>query len=324
MDKETSLKIYDLMLQSRLLEERLIYMFKQNEGFFWIGGPGEEAFNVPLGMLIKKGYGLNYDYLHLHYRSNAVFLALGFDPMDPIRQMKNSALDVHSGGRNFAGHLTSREWNLIPITSPIEVQYVVAIGTGIAQKEYGGDGITIVSGGDAGTAEGDFASCLIWASRPGNELPILLIVTNNRWGISTAYETQHAEEFIAERGKAFGIKTTVINGNDPEESYTALQQAMAYVREERKPFLLEANVSRLYGHSSASGAMFNPKEEDPIKTFETKLINDGLITEKEITQMREHYTETLQQLAERVQKEPQPSADSIYDYTYFQQKGKYW
>ena len=62
----------------------------------------------------------------------------------------------------------------------------MAPGTALAQKRHGGDGITIVTGGDAGTAEGDFATCLVWSSRPGNELPVLIIVTNNQWGISTA------------------------------------------------------------------------------------------------------------------------------------------
>ena len=58
------------MVKARVLEERLIQMYKQGHGYFWIGGPGEEAFNVPLGLLIKKGQGPDYDYLHLHYRQS--------------------------------------------------------------------------------------------------------------------------------------------------------------------------------------------------------------------------------------------------------------
>jgi 2-oxoisovalerate dehydrogenase E1 component alpha subunit len=137
MQSELLLKIYDLMCKSRLLEERLINMFKQNQGFFWIGGPGEEAFNVPLGLLIKKGQGLDYDFLHFHYRSSAILVAMGMDPLGAIRQMKNTATDPHSGGRNFSSHYSMRSWNLTPITSPIEVQYVTAIGTAIAQKNTG-------------------------------------------------------------------------------------------------------------------------------------------------------------------------------------------
>src|SRR4026208_2517053 len=70
LSAELSLRIYDLMLRTRILEERLIAMYKQGDGFFCIGGPGEEAFNVPLGLLVNKGMGPDHDYLHLHYRSN--------------------------------------------------------------------------------------------------------------------------------------------------------------------------------------------------------------------------------------------------------------
>src|SRR5205807_9694851 len=168
----------------------LIRMQKQGDGYFWIGGPGEEAFNVALGLLVNKGEGLDYDYLHLHYRSSATMLAMGADPVDALRQMKNTALDPYSGGRNFAGHYSIKKWNVVPVSSPIEVQYSMAPGTAMAQKRHGGRGITIVTGGDAGTAEGDFATCLVWASRPGNELPPLIAVTHNQWALSTAACTQ--------------------------------------------------------------------------------------------------------------------------------------
>ena len=142
----------------------------------------------------------------------------------------------------------------MPITSTIEVQYGVAIGTAHVQRRKKAKGITIITGGDAGTAEADFASCLIWASRPKAELPMLITVQNNQWGISTDYQSQHGEKHIAHRGEAFRIKTYVVNGNDPIESYIKLKEAMNYVRKNHKPVLMEAFVSRLYGHSSADGA----------------------------------------------------------------------
>ena len=250
------IQMHDLMVKSRALEERLIQMYKQGHGYFWIGGPGEEAFNVPLGLLMKKGQGPDYDYLHAHYRQSGTILALGEEPIGALRQMKNTATDPYSGGRNFAGHFSLRKWNVVPVSSPIEVQYSMAPGTAMVQKRHGGDGITIVTGGDAGTAEGDFASCLVWSSRPANPLPILIIVTNNKWGISTSAEGQHGEQRISDRGRAFGINSKTINGNDPVEAYQELKAAIDYVRKERKPFLMEAMVSRLYGHSSASGANF--------------------------------------------------------------------
>lgn len=324
LEPELLVKTHDLMVKARVLEERLIRMYKQSDGYFWIGGPGEEAFNVPLGMNVRKGQGLDYDFLHLHYRSSAILLAMGAEPIDFIRQMKNVAADPFSGGRNFANHPSRRAWNVVPTTSTIETQYLSSIGTGIAHKRHGGKGITIVNGGDAGTAEGDFASCLIWASRPGNELPMLMIVTNNAWGISTPAHTQHGEQNVADRGKAFGIRSVTINGNDVEESILALRESMDYIRTERKPVLLEARVSRLYGHSSASGANFVNEEDDPLVHFETRLESGGLLSRKEMDELRERYTAEMLDIAKRVKEEPMPDASTIYDYTYCGQKGKYW
>jgi 2-oxoisovalerate dehydrogenase E1 component alpha subunit len=318
------LRVFDGMVKARCLEERLIRMYKQNDGYFWIGGPGEEAFNIPLGLQVKKGQGLDYDFLHLHYRSSGIVLMMGAEPMDMIRQMKNTVTDPFSGGRNFGNHTSIRKWNVVPISSTIETQYATAIGTGIAQRQHGGDAITIVNGGDAGTAEGEFASCLVWASRPGSELPILMIVTNNEYGISTPARTQHGEKHIADRGTAFGIKNRVINGNDVEESYLAIQEAMAYVRKERKPFLLEARVSRLYGHSSASGANFVQNEEDPLVTFERKLVSAGAISKAEADALRERYTAEFLDMAKKVKEEPMPDGSTIYDHTFKGQKGRYF
>lgn len=324
LQEGTLVRVHDLMVKARVLEERLIRMYKQSDGYFWIGGPGEEAFNVPLALQIHKGQGKSYDYMHLHYRSSAIMLTLGMDPMDAIRQMKNVVTDPFSGGRNFSNHFSKREWNVVPVTSTIETQYQSAIGTAIAQKRHGGKGITIVNGGDAGTAEGDFASALVWSSRPENELPLLMIVVNNQFGISTPACTQHGDKIIADRGKAFGIQTRRINGNDVEESWFALQEAMAYVRSERKPFLMEALCSRLYGHSSASGANFVQGEADPLADFEKRLELGSIMTRKEMDALREKYTQEMLEMSQRVKQEPMPDPSTIYDHTYAGQKGRYW
>jgi 2-oxoisovalerate dehydrogenase E1 component alpha subunit len=310
------LKMHALMIRARVLEERLIQMYKQGDGYFWIGGPGEEAFNVPLGLLVHKGQGPLYDYCHFHYRQSATLLAMGADPIDAMRQMKNTATDPYSGGRNFVGHYSKREWNVVPVSSPIEVQYSMAAGTAIANKRAGGRGITIVTGGDAGTAEGDFSTCMVWSSRPANPLPVLMIVTNNKWGISTHYQGQHGERRISDRGKAFGIESKTIDGNDPEVSYRELSAAMEYVRAERKPFLLEAVLSRLYGHSSASGANRVNDEADCLVGFERRLEERGLLTRQQMDEMRASYTAELLAAHKQVKEEPQPDAKSIHEHVF--------
>jgi 2-oxoisovalerate dehydrogenase E1 component alpha subunit len=192
----------------------------------------------------------------------------------------------------------------------------MAPGTALAQKRYGGDGITIVTGGDAGSAEGDFATCLIWSSRPGQELPVLIIVTNNRWGISTPYGQVQGAQRLSDRGAAFQMRCKTIDGNDPISSYLELKEAFEYVRTERKPYLVEANVSRLYGHSSASGANYVKDEPDCITTFEERLEQAGVLSKSDAAKVREKWTEAIADMARKVKDEPQPDPDSIWQHIY--------
>lgn len=316
LSPELCLRLHDLMLRARLLEERLIAMYRQGDGYFWIGGPGEEAFSVPLGMLVDKGQGPQHDYLHLHYRASGTLLALGADPVDSMRQMKNTATDPYSRGRNFCCHYTARKWNVAPVSSPIEVQYSIAPGTAMAQRKPGCKGITIVTGGDAGTAEGDFATCLVWSSRKGSELPMLIVVTNNQYGISTPYEGQHGEARISDRGKAFGMETATIDGNDVESTYRSLERAMDYVRRERRPFLLEVMVSRLYGHSSASGANLVKEEEDCLARFEKRLEERKILSRASMDEARARITQEFLEASKRVREEPQPGPEQIWEHVF--------
>ncbi len=208
---ELLLRMHSIMLEARVLEERLIRMHKQGDGFFWIGGPGEEAFNTALGLLVNKGRGLDHDFLHLHYRSSAHAARDG-------RRLRSTALrqmaqrgdrSRTAAGRNFAGHYSVRAWNMCPVSSsPIEVQFSIAIGTACAQRRHGGEGITVVQGGDAGTRRGRLrhrASC--GASRPGASCPLLIVVTNNRVGhLDGVRRRSTARSTSSDRGKPFGIE----------------------------------------------------------------------------------------------------------------------
>jgi 2-oxoisovalerate dehydrogenase E1 component alpha subunit len=313
---ERCLQLHRIMVRSRVMEERMIKMSKSGQGFFWIGGPGEEAFNAALGLLVKKGQGPAYDYLHLHYRNSATLVAMGMPLADGIRQMAMTVTDTHSMGRNFSSHFARRAWNVVPVTSVIEVQYVMAPGTATVQKRHGGDGITIVVGGEAGTAEGDFASCLVWSSRPGNELPVLIVVTNNNWGISTSASSQHGEKHVIDRGKAFGIPGEVVDGNDPIASWHGIKRAMSYCRSTRRPYMLEATVSRLYGHSSSSGALRVKNEADAIALFERKLLEASVADRHYLEQVHEEAAAEVEAAVEQVLTEPMPEPSDVEKYTY--------
>ena len=315
LSADTCLHIHRDMVRARAMEERMIKMSKSGEGYFWLGGPGEEAFNVPLGLLIKKGFGPDFDFIHFHYRNSATMIAMGMPLEDSIRQMAMTATDPFSFGRNFPGHFCVKEWNIPPVTSVVGVQWAKAIGTAHVQKRHGGDGLTVVIGGDAGTHEGDFQSCLIWSTRPGEELPVLMIVTNNNWGISTSEESQHAEKHISDRGRPYGIPGAVIDGNDPVASWHALKKAMDYCRNERRPFIIDAKVSRLYGHSSSSGA---PRSSDPdcIALFEKRLLSAGLVDEATLEQVHADAKAETEQAVDQVMKEPRPRPEDVEKFTY--------
>lgn len=324
LEKSLLLKIYDLMVQSRVLEERMIQVYRKGGAYFWIGAPGEEAFGVPLGMLGKIGQGPQYDYWHLHYRGTPTLLAMGMEPADALRLIMNKATDPCTGGRNFSNHYCFPQWNVVPVTSPIEVQYSFAIGTGIVQRRRKTQGVSIITGGDAGSAEGDFASCLVWASRPGFELPLYITIQNNRWGISTSYDTQHGEKHVSDRGKAFGIEAKVYNGNDPEEVYLGVQSDLKQIRKTGKPIIAEFAVSRLYGHSSASGANRIPGEECCIETFTKKLIDGGAMTSATAKKIWDDHFETIKRLADQVVTEANPDPETIWDHTYANNENADW
>ena len=324
LDSKKLLQIYDLMIKSRVTEERLIHIYKQGLGHFWIGSPGEEAFSIPLGLLLNKGQGIDKDWLYLHYRGLPTLIAMGLDMKSAFRTMFNTASDQNSGGRNFVNHYSIPQWNVAPVTSVIGVQYSMALGTAHAQKrKKGNKSLTLVTGGDAGSHEADFATCLIWASRPQKELPLLITVQNNEWGISTSYHSQHGSKSISERAKAFQIENYLINGNDVLESYVTLKKAIESIRKNRKPVFIEAKVSRLYGHSSASGANY-VEETCPIKIFENLLIQEKILNQKQIKEIVSHYQETAKAVQKEVMKEATPQGDSIWNHVYYQEEKADW
>ena len=307
------LQIHENMVRARLLEERLIKVSKVGDGFFWIGGPGEEAFNTAFGFQVKKGHGVDCDFLHLHYRSSAIVLAMGAKPIDAIRQMRSVAADPYSRGRNFVNHYAIPELNVVPISPTIETQYLTAIGTGIAQARAKTDAVTIVNGGDAGTAEGDFHSCLVWANRAVLPLPILIVVVNNGYGISTACSTQHGEKNISDWAKVFpDMPGKTVDGNDAVASWLALEEAFGYVRKNRRPYLLEARCSRLYGHSSSSGANRIP-ETDCIADLEDALTSRDLARKPTLLKVWDVESAAIDEAHRRVKQEPFPAGETVWE-----------
>ncbi|OWK42311.1 thiamine pyrophosphate-dependent dehydrogenase E1 component subunit alpha [Fimbriiglobus ruber] len=313
---ELALTIFRQMIRTRALEERSIKMSKSGEAYFWVGGPGEEAVNVALGMQVHKGQGPAYDYLHLHYRSAGTLLAMGMPMLDHVRQLAMTATDPYSRGRNFVGHYAVPAWNIPPVSSVIEIQCTMAPGTALVQKRAGGDALTVAVSGDAGTAEGDFESCLLWSSRPGNELPVLLLVTNNGFGISTTHGSQHADRRIADRAAPYHVRAETVDGTDTVAAWHGIDRAMRYVRRERKPFLLETLVGRLHGHSSSSGAQRVWDQPDCLALFEQKLIDAHATDANAVRQMWDEARKEADAAVVKATSEPKPTKEDVERDTY--------
>jgi 2-oxoisovalerate dehydrogenase E1 component alpha subunit len=313
---ERCVQLHRVMVRARLMEERMIKMSKSGEGYFWIGGPGEEAFNACLGLQVKKGQGPAFDYLHLHYRNSATLVAMGMPLIDGIRQMAMTATDPHSMGRCFTGHYARRDWNVVPVSSVLEVRHTVAPGTALMQKRHGGDAVTIVVGGDASTHEGDFASCLVWSTRPGNEVPVLIIVMNNGWGISTSCGSQHAEKQIIDRGKAFGIPGELVDGNDVVASWHCVRRGLEFCRRVRRPYLIEAKVSRLYGHSSSSGCQRARGEPECIRLLERRLRSAGIMDNGAIERVHREAEKEVEAAYEQALREARPTVADVERLTF--------
>ncbi|MCI0700734.1 MAG: thiamine pyrophosphate-dependent enzyme, partial [Planctomycetia bacterium] len=121
---------------------------------------------------------------------------------------------------------------------------------------------------------------------------------------------------VADRAIPYGIRAETIDGNDPVATWNAIDRAMRYCRRERKPFLLEAMVSRLHGHSSSSGAQRNWNETDPLTTFEQKLFDAGAIDTAAVRTLKEDAKKEADAAVVQTMKEPEPTRDDVYAFTY--------
>src|SRR5205085_10997740 len=146
--------------------------------------------------------------------------------------------------------------------------------------------------------------------------PVLMLVTNNRYGISTDLSSVHVRRPVADRAIPYGIKNETVDGNDPIAIWHALDRAMRYCRRERRPFLLEALVSRLHGHSSSSGAQRVAGEADCLAVFEQALLDCGAIEYDQVEQMKREAKAEADEAAVQVSGEPRPTAADVYRFTY--------
>jgi 2-oxoisovalerate dehydrogenase E1 component alpha subunit len=126
----------------------------------------------------------------------------------------------------------------------------------------------------------------------------------------------HAERHIIDRGAAFGIPGEVVDGNEPVASWHALDRGMRYCRSQRRPYIIEAMVSRLYGHSSSSGALRVKDQPDCIELFQRSLLSAGILDQALIEHIHEEAKAEAEAALEQALTEPKPTPSDVEKFTY--------
>jgi 2-oxoisovalerate dehydrogenase E1 component len=170
-------------------------------------------------------------------------------------------------------------------------QLAIADGVALAHKLKKENKVSVAFSGDGGTSEGDFHEALNVAAVWG--LPVIFIIENNGYGLSTPVNEQFVCEQLADRAIGYGMRGITIDGNNILEVYNEVVKARQYCIKEQKPILIECMTFRMRGHEEASGVKYVPKElfeewgkKDPVSNFETYLLDLGILSQSRIDEIR--------------------------------------
>jgi 2-oxoisovalerate dehydrogenase E1 component len=284
LTKDELMNVLRIMNLSRTIDHKVMTLLKQGKAFFHIAGAGHEATQTAFGLAMKKGV----DWAFPYYREMCFMIALGFKPEDLFLMFLGKADDPTSGGRQMPCHWSSKEFNVPAQSSPTGTQYLQAIGAALSLNRRKINGVVYVSGGEGSTSEGEFHEAVNWASR--EKLPVVFVIQNNKWAISVPVDKQTAGKnaSVIEMMKGYdNLLRMEINGTDFLQASAAAQTAFKYAREGKGPVLVEANVVRLFSHSSSddqkkyrnADQLEDELRRDPIDLFTNLLIKKEILTD---------------------------------------------
>lgn len=294
ISEETLKKLYYYMLFSREIENRMIILLRQGKISKWFSGIGQEAISTGAALAQK----INEYFLTL-IRNLPVFLIKGV-PLDKLFLQIQGKEGGFTKARDRSFHFGTKEHHIVGMISHLGPQLSVACGIALAHKLNKEEKAVIVVTGDGATSEGEFHEALNLASVW--ELPVLFIIENNQWAISTPIKEQYRIDKLSQRALAYGMEGKTIDGNNVIEVYKTTKEILEKMRKKPFPYLLECITFRRRGHEEASGTKYVPKEmmeywekRDPLLNYQLFLLEKKILTPQEIDEMKKEITKKIQE-----------------------------
>lgn len=298
LSKEILKKLYVSILKPRLIEEKMLLLLRQNKISKWFSGIGQEATSVGVALATDPS-----EYILPMHRNLGVFTCRDISLVKLFDQFQGK-VDGFTKGRDRSFHFGVKDLNIIGMISHLGPQMGIADGIGLAKKLKGEKKGTVVFTGDGGTSEGDFHESLnvaaVW------DLPVLFVIENNGYGLSTPNKEQFKVDSLALKGEGYGVESLSVDGNNIVEVYSAVSDKMESIRENPRPILLECFTFRMRGHEEASGTKYVPKEvmeywenKDPVINFEKHLIEKKVYSVDEVESIKNSLKDEIGQAVKK-------------------------
>lgn len=330
LSRKELLKLHKALLKPRMLEEKMLIYLRQGKISKWFSGIGQEAISVGSTLAMEKD-----EFILPMHRNLGVFTARDVNLEQLFLQFQGK-LGGFTKGRDRSFHFGAIKHNIVGMISHLGPQLGIADGIALSNLLKKNKKTTLVFSGDGGASEGDFHEALnvaaVW------KLPVIFIVENNHWGLSTPSSQQFAQKQFIDKGIGYGMDAVQLDGNNIVEMYEGISKIRKDISENPRPFLVECMTFRRRGHEEASGTKYYPEglidkweEKDPLNNFEKYLLEEGFITEEEIKNLKAEATEEVAESFKRATAKPAivPNTDTElkdmfaeYSQTVIEPKGK--